>query len=56
MERGQVLLELQDMRTGPVLEGERDFHARWKQMEQRADVRTAVERVGRVATWPLFSY
>lgn len=56
MERGQVLLELQDMRTGPVLEGERDFHARWKQMEQRADVRAAVERVGRVATWPLFSY
>jgi len=56
MQRGQALLELQDLRTGPVLEGERDVHARWKQMEQRADVRAAVARVGRMDSYPLFSY
>lgn len=56
MERGQVLLELQDMRTGPVLEGEQDFHARWKQMEKRSDVRAALDQVGRVDSYPLFSY
>lgn len=56
MERGQVLLELQDMRTGPVLEGEQAFHARWKQMEQRADVRAAIDQIGRIDSYPLFSY
>lgn len=56
LERSQMLLDLQDMRQGPILEGERDMHARWKQMEQRADVRAAVAKVGRVGTYPLFAY
>ncbi|WP_315387518.1 tetratricopeptide repeat protein [uncultured Stenotrophomonas sp.] len=56
MERGQVLLELQDMREGPVLVGERDYHDRWNQMEKRADVQAAVAKVGRIATYPLFAY
>lgn len=56
LERVQVLLELQDMREGPVLEGERDYHERWKQMEKRADVQAAVAKVGRIASYPLFSY
>lgn len=56
LERGQILLELQDMREGPVLEGERDYHERWEKMEKRADVQAAVAKVGRIASYPLFSY
>lgn len=56
LRRGAVLLELQDMRDGPLLPGEADYSARWKQMEQRADVQAAVARVGRMETYPLFAY
>lgn len=56
LQRIDTLVELQDLREGPVLPGEVDMHARWKQMEQRADVQAAVSKVGRIDSYPLFSY
>lgn len=54
-ERGTALLELQDTRVSPVLPGEVLFHARWQQFTQRADVKAAVNRVGRVETYALYN-
>ena len=30
--------------------------ARWKQLKQRPDVQAAVRRVGRIESYPLFTY
>ena len=55
MERGTALLELQDTRMSPLLPGDIESNARWEQFAQRADVKKAVRRVGRVDSYPLYN-
>jgi tetratricopeptide (TPR) repeat protein len=56
MDRSTALLELQDTRDAPPLPEEVLLTARWKQLKQRPDVQAAVRRVGRVESYPLFTY
>ncbi len=56
MDRSDALLELQDTRDAPPLPEEVLLTARWKQLKQRADVQAAVRRVGRIESYPLFTF
>lgn len=56
MDRSNALLDLQDMRDATPLPEEVLLTARWKQLTQRADVQAAVRRVGRIESYPLFTY
>jgi hypothetical protein len=55
LERGDALLELQELRMAPLLPGELETHARWEQFVQRADVKAAVRRVGRMDSYALYN-
>lgn len=55
MERGTALFDLQDVRRAPVLPADAELHASWEELKQRADVQAAVNRVGRIDTYPLFA-
>jgi tetratricopeptide (TPR) repeat protein len=53
-ERGDALVSLQDYRTVPSLPGDAVRDQRWRQLKQRADVRAAVQAVGRIERIDLF--
>lgn len=53
-DRTEVLLDLQDMRVYPSLPTEVEIDARWRQLKQRADVRAAIAKVGRVERYALY--
>jgi hypothetical protein len=55
LERGDALLELQELSISPLLPGELETHARWEQFVQRADVKAAVRRVGRMDSYALYN-
>lgn len=51
--RGKALLEIQDwVRPNGTPRG-RELHRRWLQLLQRADVKAAIEKVGRIESQPL---
>jgi hypothetical protein len=54
-DRTDALLSLQDMRVYPSLPAERVADERWRELKQRADVRAAINRVGRIERYPLYS-
>lgn len=53
-ERGDALVSLQNYRTLPSLPGDAVRDQRWRQLKQRADVRAAVQAVGRIERVDLF--
>jgi hypothetical protein len=55
LERSDALASLQDMRVYPSLPAERVADERWRELKQRADVRAAINRVGRIERYPLYS-
>lgn len=54
-DRTDALLSVQEMRVYPSLPAERVTDQRWRELKQRADVRAAINRVGRVERYPLYS-
>jgi tetratricopeptide (TPR) repeat protein len=50
-ERADALLEVQDYTRAPGTSFEMEWRARWKEVLARADVRAAVEKVGRIETY-----
>ncbi|HDS0924532.1 TPA: hypothetical protein QDZ10_003023 [Stenotrophomonas maltophilia] len=55
MERGTALFDLQDVRRAPTLPADAQLQASWDELKQRADVQAAVNRVGRIDSYPLFA-
>jgi hypothetical protein len=43
------------MRVYPSLPAERVADERWRELKPRADVRAAINRVGRIERYPLYS-
>lgn len=53
-DRNEALLDLQDMRVYPSLPSEVEIDARWRQLKQRAEVRAAIAKVGRIERYALY--